>query len=94
MKKGIVTKKKEAVLLQAFSKELEQIKNALIKQTSELINEHPHFNCQEVAAFLKVSKPTIWNWKKAGKIPFVKIGGKVFFPFESALKIKNEGLYD
>lgn len=31
---------------------------------------------KQVAEYLKVSEQTIWNWKKAGKIPYLQIGGK------------------
>jgi len=33
----------------------------------------------EVCDLLKVSKPTLWRWRKHGDIPFVKYGRKVWF---------------
>lgn len=34
------------------------------------------FKLKEVAAILKVSIPTLYEWRNAGKIRFIKIGGR------------------
>lgn len=34
---------------------------------------------QELCKFLAVSEPTLWKWRKNGKVPFVRIGGQVRF---------------
>jgi excisionase family DNA binding protein len=33
----------------------------------------------EVCTLLKVSKPTIHTWKREGRLPFHRIGAKVYF---------------
>jgi excisionase family DNA binding protein len=40
----------------------------------------------EVAAMLKVSKVTVFQWKKTGKIPFYRISRKVFFKRNEVLE--------
>lgn len=34
------------------------------------------YKLKEVAAILKVSTPTLYSWREAGKIKFIKIGGR------------------
>ena len=34
------------------------------------------YKLKEVAAILKVSTPTLYAWRDAGKIKFIKIGGR------------------
>ena len=37
---------------------------------------------QEVKEIYNIQDTTLWRWKKAGKIKFIKIGGRVLFPVE------------
>jgi excisionase family DNA binding protein len=38
------------------------------------------FTRKEMAQLGKVSLPTVDNWRKAGKLPFIKIGRSIRFP--------------
>ena len=35
-------------------------------------------DAKEAAAFLKVKVRTLWEWRRLGKIPFVKVGPKCY----------------
>jgi excisionase family DNA binding protein len=41
---------------------------------------------EELTKILKVTKPTIHNWRKKGIIPAIHIGGRVLFNLEDVMK--------
>lgn len=43
------------------------------------LTEKPLFKIQEVCALFKVTKPTIYDWIKHGKLKRVKIRSRVYF---------------
>ena len=49
--------------------------NKLIKRNKELLT----FN--EVTSLLGISASTLNSWKRDGKIPFHRIGGRIFFKY-------------
>lgn len=51
---------------------------ASIMETSGLI-EKPLFKMQEICCLFKVTKPTIYDWIKHGKLKRVKIRSRVYF---------------
>jgi excisionase family DNA binding protein len=60
---------------------LEEIKPEGKKEEPELIK------ISEVSKILKVSLPTIHTWKKQGKIPFYRLGSKIFFKRNEVLEV-------
>lgn len=44
----------------------------------------------EVCAMLKVSKVTIWDWKRKGIIPFHRLANKVFFKRNEIIEALNK----
>jgi excisionase family DNA binding protein len=43
-------------------------------------------NIDEVCSLLKISKPTLHNWKRDGRLPFHRIGSKVYFKEKEVLE--------
>ncbi|MBI1781175.1 MAG: helix-turn-helix domain-containing protein [Sphingobacteriales bacterium] len=43
------------------------------------MNEKPLFKIEEVCSLFKVTKPTIYDWIKHGKLKRVKIRSRVYF---------------
>jgi excisionase family DNA binding protein len=43
------------------------------------LNEKPLFKIEEVCSLFKVTKPTIYDWIKHGKLKRVKIRSRVYF---------------
>jgi len=42
-------------------------------------------NVEEVTRLLNVSKVTVFKWKKEGRIPFYRIGRRIFFKKQEVL---------
>ncbi len=65
--------------------EEEQIKDSTI--------EEPFIKIMEVSKILSVSKETIHKWKKEGRLPYHKIGRRIYFLkseiLQATKKIKN-----
>lgn len=55
----------------------ETITQCIVQKESETYEGF--IKIDEVCKLLQVSKPTIHLWKKQGKLPFHKIGKKLFF---------------
>jgi excisionase family DNA binding protein len=60
----------------ALKEELEEIKAVANKEAS---HDEEYLNRQEACKFLRCSLATLYNYQKAGRIPFLKIGRKVLF---------------
>ena len=57
-------------------------------------DKEDYLSQREAAKFLRVSLPTIINWKKTNKIPYYQEGRKVLFKKSELLKVlrKNASL--
>ncbi len=44
-----------------------------------------YINNEEFMSLLKISKRTAQRWRMSGKLPFVKIGKKLYYPLDSIL---------
>ncbi|HRP01654.1 MAG TPA: helix-turn-helix domain-containing protein [Candidatus Kapabacteria bacterium] len=44
----------------------------------------------EVAKILQVSKPTVYDWKKRGLIPFYRMANKIFFKKNEVYEALNK----
>ncbi len=49
-----------------------------------------YYNTEEVMEMLKVSRPTIKNWRDAGILPYRKFGRKVRFKKEDIEKLEHK----
>lgn len=43
------------------------------ENTHELLTEN------EASAFMRLTKLSLWRWRKRGELPFIKIGGKMLY---------------
>lgn len=48
------------------------------------------YTIKEVAEVFRVHKNTIINWKKSGKLPYVKVGRRVLFKESDVKKLMDE----
>jgi excisionase family DNA binding protein len=51
------------------------------------LTEKPLFKMNEVCSLFKVTKPTIYDWVKCGKLKKVKIRSRVYFLGEDIRKL-------
>ncbi len=64
--------------------------SAIIKQT--LQNRTPHLNGEkyltnrEVCQLLRISSRTLQNWRDMGKIPFIRLKGKILYKESGIVK--------
>lgn len=65
--------------------------SATIQQA--LQNRAPHLDGEkyltkrEVCQLLRISSRTLQNWRETGKIPFIKLKGKILYPHSEILKL-------
>ena len=52
--------------------------------------EKLYYTIGEVAEVFRVHKNTIINWKKSGKLPYVKVGRRVLFKESDVKKLMDE----
>lgn len=50
----------------------------------------PLWKVNEVARFLNINKQTLRNWKRDGKLNFVKVGRSVRIPREEVIRIVGD----
>lgn len=62
------------------------IKQALQNRTPHL-NGEKYLTNREVCQLLRISSRTLQNWRDTGKIPFVKLRGKILYRETKMLKI-------
>lgn len=73
------------ILTTLSNEELIELISSSLKSVLENTNQNPPtpdeqlIKIDEVCELFKVSKPTIFEWKKAGKLPFYRIGRRVYF---------------
>lgn len=77
--------------VQASIKQLDEKMAALLAQKWE--RQEPPINSKELMRRLEISEPTLIRMRKAGKIPFMNIGGQYRYDWEDvlvALKSKSK----
>ncbi|MFC2125549.1 helix-turn-helix domain-containing protein [Bacteroidota bacterium] len=68
--------------------------DSTFKQYKEmLVPEDKMMTIQETARFLDVSKVTLHNWKKNGKLPYLRLGKRVFFSQKEILEAMKSNVY-
>ena len=55
------------------------IQQALQKRTPHL-NGEKYLTNREVCQLLRISSRTLQNWRDMGKIPFIRLKGKILYP--------------
>ena len=73
--------------------DLEVFKNDLIEELKKLLNEPTHtsqkrwLRSKNVQEMLGISSGTLQNMRITREIPFTKIGGTLFYPYEEIVKL-------
>lgn len=65
------------------------MQNVNIRENEEMITDIQLLNIKEASAFLNVEISTLYSWKYQGKIPFVKLYGKLCFDKQSLIDFIN-----
>ena len=75
---------------------VDAVKHAHQEINNGVVKEDPddYMSQREAAKFLRISLPTIINWKRTNKIPYYQEGRKVLFKKSELLKVlhKNTSL--
>lgn len=71
----------------ALGKMLDNIQLALKNRAS---NDNRLLTSKEVCKLLCISSRTLQEWRNMGKIPFIKIGGKVLYKQSEVMKILDK----
>jgi excisionase family DNA binding protein len=69
----------------------EELKVSKLVSENESSDENEYLNRQEACKFIRCSLATLFNYQKAGRLPFFKIGRKVLFKKSdliAAMKVK------
>lgn len=77
------------------AKDIEQIKSSiesLCEKVDQLLydrleNSDTYLTSEEAAKLLKISRRTLYQWRKAGALRYSQIGRKVFFKNEDVQKL-------
>lgn len=77
----------QKILLVVDAKDIEQMKsgintlNEMVQQllSDRLENSDTYLTSEEAAKLLKISRRTLYQWRKAGALKYSQIGRKVFF---------------
>ncbi len=54
--------------------------------------DHQICKVPETAKELRIAEPTVWSWIYGKKLPFIRLGRKIFIKRETIEKILSEGL--
>ena len=79
----------KSLIVDAVKHAHQEINNGVIKESTE-----DYLDQREAAKFLRISLPTIINWKRTNKIPYYQEGRKVMYKKSELLKVlhKNTAL--
>ena len=77
------------------AKDIEQIKSSIesiCEKVDQLLydrleNSDTYLTSEEAAKLLKISRRTLYQWRKAGALRYSQIGRKVFFKNEDVQKL-------
>ena len=73
-------------------REIQDIKETLIQQGKQTaVQETRIFDIDETAAFLNLSKATIYSKKSKNEIPFMKKGNRLYFSEAKLIEYLEEG---
>jgi excisionase family DNA binding protein len=59
-----------------------QKNSSLLLPPADVRKERPLLKATEVCAIFKVSKPTVYDWLKKGKITSLKVGSRRYFHWQ------------
>ena len=63
---------------------------SLFLKASEKPKDEELIKIEAVCKMLNVSKVTVWTWKKTGKIPFYRLGGRIYYKRSEILEAMNK----
>lgn len=67
-------------VIQPLIQKIENLE-AIVKSYTP-VKKKQYYTSEEIKELYHISDPTLWRWRKSGKIKFEKIGGRVLFPVE------------
>ena len=73
------------LILYGFRRTFNTIQQALKNRTPQL-NGEKYLTNREVCQLLRISPRTLQNWRDTGKIPFIRLKGKILYKESEILK--------
>ena len=67
------------IVREEVSRKLPEKQNLPVSMETPGLTEKPLYKIQEVCSLFKVTKPTIYDWIKHGKLKRIKIRSRVYF---------------
>jgi len=89
----------DIVLISLTRNELQDLIREVLQQELSVVNQHKIekelMSFKETIQFLGISRSTLNIWKSQGKLPFKKLGRRIFFSREEVLSaLKETGCYN
>jgi excisionase family DNA binding protein len=75
----------DIILKQMNAEELEAMIRRIVRSETQALQtpakekDEKLLSAKEVCELLRITKPTLHNWKKSDKIPFHRIGHRIYF---------------
>lgn len=92
MSSELITEKNERV--KSFFLSMDRISSALERMFSSrkpILNGESFYTDEELSEKLKISRRSLQDYRNEGRIPYIKLGGKILYRSSDIEKILEEG---
>jgi hypothetical protein len=73
-----------------FFRELDELQNSIrqaLKNRTPHLNGEKYLSKQDICRMLHISPRTLQDWRDTGKIPFVRVNGKILYKLSEIHKL-------
>lgn len=81
----------ESIDWQEFESKMSILIDKVLTQTNQSKVNDELMTTEDVAKFLGKSRLTIHNWKKVGKLPYLKISDRIFYRKGDIMRVLEQG---
>lgn len=95
MSNQLITENNESV--KAFFLSLDKLSSALERVFSSrkpTLNEESFYTDEELSKKLKISRRSLQDYRNEGRIPYIKLGGKILYRSSDVEKLLEDGCRD
>jgi len=91
----MIVQSEKIILMSISPDQLENLIRDAVRSELSKQKEKKLMNFNETIQFLGISRSTLNNWKAQGRLPFKKLGKRIFFSREEVLSsLKETGCYN
>ncbi len=83
----------EIILVSISKDELKEIIKSAIKTEIEQTNKKKLYTSKEICEVLNISMSTLNNWKSGLKLPYKKLGKRIYYDLEEIKKSMKESRF-